>query len=81
MGEWSRARSAIHDALNPVLREQAIDDLWALARQSVVDDAVHAVGVVISAQEEVLTGHDLTLVKMVGEFIKHEIMGTKGDTI
>lgn len=74
MGEWSRARQSIHDAVNPEMRERAIDDLWKLARQSTVDDAVSAVDVVVGTQEEVLQGHDLTLVKMVGEFIKHEIL-------
>jgi len=76
MGEWSRARDAIHQAENAEERERAIDHLRKLARESTVEDAVNAVEVVILTQEEVLTGHDLTLVKMVGEFIKHEIMGT-----
>lgn len=31
MGEWNRARAAIHDATSEEAREAAIDHLWRLA--------------------------------------------------
>lgn len=39
MGEWNRARDAVHQAVNDEERDKAIDRLWKLARESAFDDA------------------------------------------
>lgn len=37
MGEWSRARDAIHDAETREARDAAMDELWRLAQEAYVE--------------------------------------------
>ena len=54
MGEWNRARSAIHQAPTEEEREQAIDALWKLARQ----DAKDRITDMIDGRREFLEGSE-----------------------
>lgn len=74
MGEWSRARDAIHDATTREARDAAIDEYWRLAQRAYQDhvlgvpDAVHeAITEPGSLERVVLDWVRAELTKLVAE--------------